>query len=73
MHKPIIAITMGDPCGVGPEIIAAALVRHALHEVCRPLVLGDPGAIARGIAVCGGSLRLVPVTGPADMAEADNI
>ncbi|HEY6009117.1 MAG TPA: 4-hydroxythreonine-4-phosphate dehydrogenase PdxA [Geobacteraceae bacterium] len=68
-RKPLIAITMGDPCGVGPEIIAAALERHDLHEVCRPLVLGDPAALTRGIAACGGSLRLVTVAHPADLGD----
>ena len=43
---PIIAITMGDPAGVGPEIIVKALSDPALYEICRPVVFGDPGALA---------------------------
>ena len=57
MNKPLIAITMGDPCGIGPEIIAAALGRDD-RSVCRPLVLGDPAAMERAIAVSGLPLRL---------------
>jgi 4-hydroxythreonine-4-phosphate dehydrogenase len=36
---------MGDPAGVGPEIIAKALSDPALYEICRPVVLGDPGSL----------------------------
>ena len=39
--KPIIAITMGDPAGIGPEIIIKALSLKETYEKCRPLVTGD--------------------------------
>jgi len=39
--KPVIAITMGDPGGVGPEIIMKALNAGAVRECCRPLIVGD--------------------------------
>ena len=58
MKKPLVVVTMGDPTGIGPEIIAAALGRHDLGDICRPIVLGDPGALARGIAVAGRTLRI---------------
>lgn len=43
---PIIGITMGDPAGVGPEIIVKALSDPAVYKICRPLVLGDRGALS---------------------------
>ena len=39
--KPLLAITMGDPAGVGPEICLRALHLKKVNEVCRPLILGD--------------------------------
>jgi 4-hydroxythreonine-4-phosphate dehydrogenase len=42
---PRIAITMGDPAGIGPEIIAKALLMPDIYEVCRPVVLGDIGCL----------------------------
>lgn len=39
--KPILAITMGDPAGIGPEIIVKALNKKETYEKCRPLVTGD--------------------------------
>ncbi|HEX5774007.1 MAG TPA: 4-hydroxythreonine-4-phosphate dehydrogenase, partial [Geomobilimonas sp.] len=40
MQRPIIAVTMGDPTGVGPEIIARALRDPEVWSRCRHLVLG---------------------------------
>jgi len=39
--RPIIGITMGDPVGIGPEIILLALSEQITYEICRPLVIGD--------------------------------
>ncbi|MCC6210465.1 MAG: 4-hydroxythreonine-4-phosphate dehydrogenase PdxA, partial [Burkholderiales bacterium] len=53
MKLPRIGITMGDPAGVGPEVIMKALSRSEVYAICRPLVIGDrkrlekAGAIAR--------------------------
>jgi len=42
MHGvPVIGITMGDPAGIGPEVIVKALAGENLHIFCRPLVIGD--------------------------------
>ncbi|MGM0426348.1 MAG: 4-hydroxythreonine-4-phosphate dehydrogenase PdxA [Thermodesulfobacteriota bacterium] len=41
-HPPIIGVTMGDPAGIGPEIIAMALTDRTVYDNCRPVVLGDP-------------------------------
>ena len=63
MEKPVIAVTMGDPSGIGPEIVAAALADPAVSAVSRPLVIGDRGALERGLAVAGVSLALETVSG----------
>jgi 4-hydroxythreonine-4-phosphate dehydrogenase len=41
MSKPIIAITMGDPASIGPEIAVKALQQRSIHEICKPLLVGD--------------------------------
>lgn len=61
MQKSRIAITMGDPTGIGPEIIARALAFPEIWDICRPLVLGDHGAMERAIAVTGERLELKTV------------
>lgn len=49
-NRPIVAITMGDPAGNGPEITVKALADASLYERCRPIVVGDAKMIeqARG-------------------------
>ena len=49
MIKPKLAITMGDPAGIGPEIIAKALNEKSVYEKCRPLVTGDPVIMQRAV------------------------
>lgn len=62
MEKPLLAITMGDVNGIGPEILAQALLRPEPWAVCRPLVLGDATAL-RGLL--SGKLEVCPVDSPA--------
>ncbi|MFN8445235.1 MAG: 4-hydroxythreonine-4-phosphate dehydrogenase PdxA [Caldilineaceae bacterium] len=53
MKLPILAITLGDPAGVGPEIIVKALAHPQVYEQCRPLVLGDKRILERAAVWCG--------------------
>ena len=53
MSLPIIGITMGDPAGIGPEIIAKALSTEEPFKVCRPVVFGDRGVITKTIEMLG--------------------
>lgn len=39
--RPVLAITMGDPAGIGPEIIVKALAEARLYDMCIPVVIGD--------------------------------
>lgn len=61
MSKPVIAVTMGDPCGIGPEIIARALADKAVRNESLPLVVGDCSAMERALAVTGTNLKIVPL------------
>ncbi len=60
--KPIIAITMGDPCGVGAEIIVKALSSSLIEKCCTTVVIGDLAAMERAVAVCSSPLFLQAVT-----------
>ena len=54
MHiKPIIGITMGDPSGIGPEIIIKALQKEEVYLHCRPVVIGDAGVMEQTAARLG--------------------
>lgn len=64
MDKPIIAITMGDPAGIGPELIVKLLSEKAAYESCRPFVVGDPGAMREIARLVGAELRFRTVAAP---------
>lgn len=47
--KPLLGITMGDPAGVGPEIAVKAIMDPHVHELCVPVVIGDPGVMRQAV------------------------
>lgn len=50
-YKPIVGITIGDPAGIGPEIILKALGEKHIYDECRPLVIGCVNVLERAKAV----------------------
>ena len=64
MGLPVVAITAGDPGGIGPEIVVKALKDRAVRRLCRALVLGDPGVLkAAGWRPGLGEIFPVPLIG----------
>src|SRR5476651_701224 len=55
---PLLAITMGDAAGTGPEIITKALADTAVYAQCRPLVIGDAATMARAVRFTGAPVRI---------------
>lgn len=64
---PLVAITMGDAAGTGPEIITKSLALPELRAVCRPVVIGDAAAMTRALRFTGVSLNVRAIK---DVAEA---
>lgn len=58
MSKPIIAIPLGDPAGVGPEIVVKALRNKEIYDVCKPIVIGDYGVLEKALKITNTSLKL---------------
>jgi len=56
--KPILAITMGDPAGIGPEIIVKALNVKETYEKCRPLVTGDAAVMQWAVNQMGTTQKI---------------
>jgi 4-hydroxythreonine-4-phosphate dehydrogenase len=57
---------MGDPAGVGPEIIVGAWMETVVHEWCRPLVVGHPEIIRRAVALWRTGVKVVEIESPAE-------
>lgn len=56
--KPILAITMGDPAGIGPEIIVKSLDMPETYEKCRPVVTGDAKVMEWAVKQMGANLKV---------------
>lgn len=58
MEKPLLAITMGDPAGIGPEIIVKALQHQDIFANARPFVIGSRVALKDALALTSSSLKI---------------
>jgi 4-hydroxythreonine-4-phosphate dehydrogenase len=63
---PLLLITLGDVAGIGPEIVARAW--PDLLALCRPVVVGDPFWVRRGLELVGSPARVQTVGHPAEAA-----
>jgi 4-hydroxythreonine-4-phosphate dehydrogenase len=60
-QKPLIAITMGDPAGIGPEVTVKALASKEIYDVCRPVVVGDLRALRQALKITGVNLETISI------------
>jgi 4-hydroxythreonine-4-phosphate dehydrogenase len=66
MTLPRIAISTGDPAGIGPEIALKAAFDREVRKICRPLLVGDRGALEAHAAACGLNPRIDAVARAGD-------
>ena len=66
--RPILAVTIGDAAGIGPEVVLKALSHKDVYDMCRPIVVGDPRALERELRLVDG-IREVRVVGSVGEAE----
>src|SRR6266699_2904649 len=71
MGVPRIAIAIGDPAGVGPEIALKAALDPQVRRICRPLLVGDRGALKAHATACGLALNVRCVARAADASWSD--
>lgn len=60
-YKPIIAITMGDPAGVGPEICVGAMANAEIRSYCRPLIIGSAEMFMRAAKILKKNSEINPI------------
>ncbi|BCW69916.1 4-hydroxythreonine-4-phosphate dehydrogenase PdxA [Arthrobacter sp. NicSoilB8] len=65
--RPVIAVTMGDGAGVGPEVTVGALLAENAYRDCRPVVIGDVYRLELGAKALGVQADIVEIQ---DVAEA---
>jgi len=67
--KPILAVTMGDAAGTGPELLTKALVMPEVRDVCRPVVIGDAATLRAAATITGSVADIRVVESPADACD----
>ncbi len=65
--KPLIAITLGDPSGIGPEVVAKALMRPGIYERMKPFVIGTVREMEAAARLTGSTIRVTSIESPADV------
>lgn len=70
MNKPLVAITLGDPSGVGPETIVGAWPYPSIHDRCRPLVIGHPAVVRRAVELMRLPIDVQEISRPEDADPA---
>jgi 4-hydroxythreonine-4-phosphate dehydrogenase len=68
MAAPLIAVTMGDPAGIGPEIVAKAFAEEGFRDEGRSLVVGDPEILERAAKLLKLPLRANEISEPEEAA-----
>jgi 4-hydroxythreonine-4-phosphate dehydrogenase len=64
MSRPIIGIPIGDPAGIGPEIVVKALQNQELYRICKPLVIGELQILKRIAGVIHSGLDFQVISRP---------
>jgi 4-hydroxythreonine-4-phosphate dehydrogenase len=71
MKKPVIAVAIGDPAGIGPEIVLAAVRDAGVRARCRPILVGSAEILEFYRAKFELPCRLRPIAAPEDAAFAE--
>ena len=67
--KPILAVTLGDAAGSGPELITKALIAPEVRAVCRPVVVGDAATLRAALAITGVTASVRPIDRAGDVGD----
>lgn len=66
MRKPTIALTLGDPAGIGPEIVIDTMLEPDVHNVCQPFVIGSIAILQKAALIRGKDVKFNPIQDPKD-------
>ena len=58
MKKSLIAVSLGDPAGIGPEIVARSIADRDLFAITDCIVVGDKKVMENAIRITGENLTV---------------
>lgn len=62
--KPVVAITIGDPAGIGPEITVATMMDKSVYDECKPFLIGSVPIISRAMKIMGCDFAIHKIAHP---------
>jgi len=73
MEKPIIAIPLGDPAGIGPEIVVKALADPQVRKTARCVIIGHPGVVENAYKITEQPMKTNVINHPAQGDYRDGV
>ncbi|MBQ6435806.1 MAG: 4-hydroxythreonine-4-phosphate dehydrogenase PdxA, partial [Synergistaceae bacterium] len=64
--RPVTAITMGDPAGIGPEIVVGTMLDKSIIECCKPFVIGSSAILKKAADVLGKEIKINLINDPSE-------
>ena len=66
MKRPLIAVPIGDPAGVGPEIVAKSAAAEQVFEAADCIIIGDKAVMENAVKIAGEGLSVNVVKEPSE-------
>ena len=73
MKKPVIAIPIGDPAGVGPEIVAKSIASDEVFQIAVCVIVGDRKIVEKAIEITGENLKINEIKEPEEAVDEKGV
>ena len=73
MKKPVIAIPIGDPAGVGPEIVAKSIASDEVFQIAVCVIVGDRKILEKAIEITGENLKINEIKEPDEAVDEKGV
>jgi len=71
--KPIVATMIGDPAGIGPEVIAKCWATGEVHKYCKPVLVGSADVMKQAVKICGLDLTVNKIPSVSDIDDDPSV
>ena len=71
--RPLVGTVIGDPCGIGPEVVAKAWCSGAVHEFSRPVLIGSRASMEQAARIAGVSAEVRTIRSVAELCDSPNV
>ncbi|MFD1414183.1 4-hydroxythreonine-4-phosphate dehydrogenase PdxA [Oceanobacillus jeddahense] len=66
LKKPVVAVTMGDPAGIGPEITVDTMLAEEVYNECNPFLIGSIDIVKRALAIKNSDFQINKIDSPSE-------